>query len=248
LSKVFKSHLCVEATPCRLEPLGTDAFFITPDEAEAAATDPQEETELIELEQIREEADALLNQARAAAQQIVAAARQEAEQIKSKARSAGELEGRNSGLEQIRREMAGTLAEAARTLATAEEERQSRIVSSETELLTLAAGIAAKILHAELTLNPGARLEIAKAALSKFSAANRYRVRMNPADLEELTGDVVPELQSVFGEPKCIGVEADPVVARGECFIETDHGNIDVRIRTQMELIMKELIKVGQSA
>jgi flagellar assembly protein FliH len=246
LSKVFKSHQCVEATPCRLEPLGTDAFFITPASVAAAETGPQEEVELPDLEEIRADADALLHQARDEAQQVVEAARQEAEQIKAKAQTVGEKEGRKSGLEKIQREMAANLAEAARILAVAEEERQLRILSSEAELLKLADGIAAKILNAELTLNPDARLGMVKAILSKFTAANRYRIRMNPADLEELAVDVVPELQSVFGEPKVIGTEADPSLGRGECFIETDHGNIDARIRTQMELIMKELFKVGQ--
>jgi flagellar assembly protein FliH len=245
LSKVFKSHLCVEATPCRLEPLGMDAFFITSEQA-PEEEEVQEEAETISLEVIREEAAAIMSQAREEAQRIVAAARQEAGDIKAKAQTAGEAEGRKAGMEKVRREMAANLAEAARILAVAEEERQFRILSSETELLKLAEGIASKILHAELTVNPDARLEIVKAALSKYTEASRYLVRMNPADLEELTVEIIPELQSVFGEPKSIAVEAEPALARGECIIETEHGNIDARVRTQMELIMKELFKVGQ--
>jgi len=245
LSKVFKSHLCVEATPCRLEPLGTDAFFIIPDPVPEEEEVP-EEVETLSLEEIREEAAAILDQAREEAQRIVTAARQEAGEIKAKAQTAGEAEGRKSGLKKVRRELAANLAEAARILAVAEEERRLRILSSETELLKLAAGIASKILHAELGLNPDAGLEIVKAALSGYTEAKRYLVRMNPADLEELTVEIIPELQSVFGEPKSIMVEAEPALARGECIIETEHGNIDARVRTQMELIMKELFKVGQ--
>jgi flagellar assembly protein FliH len=250
LSKVFKSYQCVEATPCRLEPIDTDAFFINQlnevENNQETEEIPEEEPEVVSLEQIREEADEIIDQARAEAQRIIAAAKQEAETIKAKAQTVGEAEGRNSGLENIRRELAGDLAEAARLLAVAEEDRQIRILSSEPELLALAAGIAEKILHAELKLNPHSQLELVKAALSKVPEANHYTVRMNPADLEGLTIELIPEMQSVFGEPKLIRIEAEPAVARGGCFIETDHGNIDARIRTQMELIMKELYKVGQ--
>jgi flagellar assembly protein FliH len=261
---VFKSHLCVAANPCQVEIPDPDVFFISdrelkpkeqPEaETEAISKDINEDTseditedlpEEDPLEAAGQEAVLLVSNAQAEAAQILATATREAEQIKTEAEQAGAAAGRQSGLEQIRQELSGKLAQALALLSTAEIEHQRRVLASEPEILKLAVAIAAKIINAELTLDPKQRLAIVKQALGRYDQATTYKIRINPSDLQGLAPDILPELQSVFSEPKLIEIVADAAIAPGGSFIETDHGKIDARLKTQLELIVDELLKVG---
>lgn len=256
---MFKSHLCVAAHPCQLELPDPDIFLIdnvdNQEQEPEAQFKPENETntEAITedlnakdpLEEARQEAISRVNHAQAEAQRILAAATAEAGRIKTEAEQTGMAAGRQAGLEQIRQELAGKLAQALAVLSTAELEHQRRVLESEPEILKLAVAIAAKIINAELQLDPRQQLAIVKQALTRFGQATTYKIRINPSDLELLTDEILPELQSVFSEPRTLEIVADATIAAGGCFIETDHGNIDARLRTQLELIASELLKVG---
>jgi flagellar assembly protein FliH len=240
LSKVFKSNVYVTANPCQLERLDPEIFAFNP---------PQPECDDVGLEdpmvKARQEAETLLTEARDEAERIHAAAILEAQRIKSEAEAAGVEAGRRTGLAEVRQESAGKLAQCLALLSTAELEHQRRVLASEPEILKLAVAIATKIIDDELQLNPQQQLAIVKQALRRFDQATVYKIRINPADLDRLTGDLRLELQSVFNEPKQIEIVADPTVAPGGSFIETDHGNIDTRLKTQLELVTDELLKIG---
>jgi flagellar assembly protein FliH len=241
LSKVFKSHLCVTADPRQLELLDQEIFALYQQQPGSVAAELAEEEAEDPLGKARQEAEALLAETREQAERIRAAASLEARRIKSEAETAG----RRTGLAEIRQELAGKLAQGLALLSTAELEHQRRVLASEPEILKLALAIAAKIINAELKLNPRQQLAMVQQVLQRFAQATVYKIRINPADLEQLTGDVRLELQSIFKEPKQIEIAPDPTIAPGGSFIETDHGNIDARLQTQMELVAKELLKIG---
>jgi flagellar biosynthesis/type III secretory pathway protein FliH len=261
LSRVVKSHLYVTADPCRLEPPDPEFFLIVSPQAQeledelmpGSATEVEAEIlteadaiakaqEIIET--AHQEAASLLEQARAEAEGVVAAANGEAAQIKAEAETAGTASGYQAGLTQIRQEMAGKLAQALTLLSAAELEYQRRILASEPEILKLAVAIATKIINAEINLAPEQQLAIVKQSLSRFGQASSYKIRINPANLHQLTEERQAELQSLFNEPKQIEMIPDPTIAPIGCFIETDHGKIDARLKTQMELIASELLKI----
>jgi flagellar assembly protein FliH len=252
LSKVFKSHRYVVTNPCQVEHPDPDSFFINNREQESEAR-LEPETEILTkdfpvkdpIEAAKQEASLLVGNAQAEAKQIVASATREAERIKTEAEQTGAAAGRQTGLKQIRQELAGKLAQALALLSTAEIEHQRRVLASEPEILKLAVAIASKIINAELTTDPKQRLALVKQALERYPQATTYKIRINPGDLQGLAPDILPELQSVFTEPKIIEIVADETIAPGGCFIETDHGKIDARLQTQLELIADELIKVG---
>jgi flagellar assembly protein FliH len=252
LSRVLKSHLWVATGPCQLEPPDPE-LFVDDDppqpESEAEETTELEQPEKI-LEAARQEAERILAKARAEAERATAAAAVEAERLKAAAEAAGNAAGNaagyQTGLAQIRREMSGKLAQALALLSTAELEHQRRVLASEPEILKLAVAVAAKIINAEISLDPGRRLEIVKQALSRFGQASTYKIRINPADLQQLVDNPALELQSIFSEPKVIEMAPDATIAPTGCFIETDHGNIDARLRSQLELVASELLEVAK--
>ncbi len=196
------------------------------------------------LEKARQEAAALIESATKQSEQIHQTAAQEAVEIKKKAQQEGFAAGHEEGLAAVRKEFEAKLAAALSLLATAEQERYNRILSSEAELLKLAVEIAEKIIGAELQLNHAAQLEMVKAAISGIPTAGSIAIKINPDDYQ-LFQDNLPEIQKVFHDPIPLKLLQDQGVAVGNCYLETDHGNVDVRIKTQLEVIMSELLKMG---
>jgi flagellar assembly protein FliH len=175
---------------------------------------------------------------------LLKAATEESVHLKNQARQEGLETGRKEGAAQIQKELEQNLATAIALVNQAEEERLKRIGSSEQELLKLAVEIAEKIVGAELQLNPGAMLEITREALTRVATANNIIIRVNSEDYKRFM-ERSTTLQKAFTEPKMIRVEEDPGITPGNCFIETEHGNIDPRIKSQLEVIWAELLKAG---
>lgn len=197
------------------------------------------------LEKARRQAAEILNQAELEAENIINQAKQQAEELKGEARRQGSEAGYQEGLTKAMQEMEANLADSLKLLNQAEMERVRRITSSEAELLKLASGIAEKIIGSELQSHPEQFLSLVKEALGKVATANSITVKINPED-ERLIQENFPVLQEVFSEPKTIGIKTDQTVPPGNCFVETEHGKVDARIKSQLEGIMKEILKVGQ--
>ena len=250
MSKVFKSHQCIEATPCQVELPDQEAFFISSNQEDNAGLDAEDdliaEDEIDPVEVAKQEAQAIVEQAQAEAERILTTAQEQAVQIRDEAKNNGTAEGRQAGLAEIRQELAGNLTQALTLLSEAEAEKEHRILASEPEILKLAVAVAQKLLHAELQLDPQQQLAIVKNALARFTGAVNYKIRVNPADLEHLKESGIPELQAVFSEPKNLEFVADPGIGTGGCFIETELGNIDARLKSQLQLVLVELLKVGR--
>jgi flagellar assembly protein FliH len=197
------------------------------------------------IEKAQHQADETLNKAKQEAEAILNQARQEADNLKNEARKEGSETGYQEGLAKAKREIEGNLANSIKILAQAEEERVRRIASSEGELLKLAAGIAEKIIGSELKSFPEQLISIVREGLSRVATANSIIVKINPDDLQ-LLQDKLPSLQEVFSEPKTIKLQGDQSIFPGDCFIETEHGKVDARFKSQLELIMSEILKVGR--
>lgn len=78
-----------------------------------------------------------------------------------------------------------------------------------------------------------------KAAINKIIGANEVRLKLNPKDLEELTEESKNILHT--GSFNKIKIEADERIERGGCFIETEIGNVDARISTQLGELKRKL-------
>lgn len=250
MSRVIKSEHCIEALPCRLGPVEGDAFFISnrsnDEEGESilpqnADLDLMETTDSL-LAQAKDEADRIIVQAQAEAAALLDKARFELERLKAEA----VLNGRNEGLTQIYQEMTGQLAAALEVFKETENQRETRLWESESELLKLSVLITEKIIGAELEQNPDCQVGIVKQALSHAVGSTNILIRVHP-DFLAVISAASSKLQKVFNEPRAIQFEPDPHLEPGDCFIETEQGNVDARIQSQLERILTELYKVGQA-
>lgn len=197
------------------------------------------------IKKAQQDADETINKAKQEAEAIISQARQEAEKLKSEAQKEGLATGYQEGLAKAKQEIEENLANSIKILAQAEEERVQRIASSEAEILKLVTGIAEKIIGSELKSAPEQLISIVKEALSRVATASSITIKINPDSLG-LLQENLPALQGVFSEPKAITIQGDQTILPGDCFIETEHGKVDARVKSQLERIMNEILKVGR--
>ena len=77
-------------------------------------------------------------------------------------------------------------------------------------------------------------------AINKIVGANEVKIRLHPQDAEELSVNSKNLINS--GSFTKIKIEGDEQIEKGGCLIETEIGNVDARIATQLsELRMKLL-------
>lgn len=100
---------------------------------------------------------------------------------------------------------------------------------SEPELLRLALAVAKKILRRELTVDPHALLGILKAALETINNAEILLIRVAPDDVPLLAGRL-----TALGLPDRVEVAADRGLERGSVIVETQRGQIDASVQTQL--------------
>lgn len=222
------------------------AGIIEQAKTESAQIEAKAQTKAEEIiEQAKAQADEGLEQAKQEAKKIIDDAKLQAEEMKVQAQQEGFAAGNKEGLAKAKQAIEANLENSISILAQAEEERVTRIVSSEGELLKLVTGIVEKIIGSELKSHPEQVVSVIKEALSRVATANSITIKINPDD-GRLIEENLPSLQEVFSEPKSIAIKPDQTIAPGDCFIETEHGKVDARIKSQLERIMNEILKAGQ--
>ncbi len=148
--------------------------------------------------------------------------------------------GRREGLENADQ----NLETAAQALATAAEEisrvRESLAKNSGQDMLRLVMAVSEQIIRREVAADPKIILTIIETALQSSVRSDQYRIRINPADLENVTAQKPLFLASISGL-KNLSIEADAAISPGGCRIDSDLGDVDATIETQLEAIHQAL-------
>jgi flagellar assembly protein FliH len=200
--------------------------------ADAATGRAGEEARRIK-EEAEEEAKKLLAQANQRAAEIEGAAQSAFEKEKADAADAGFKEGREAGYAEGRAE-ADRLTERLQTvLERARSRREEILAETEQQIVDLALLIARKVIK----IISETQKEVVKAnvaeALRKIKGRGDIVIRVNLADLKLATEHIHSFIQKVEGA-RGIQVAEDSTVDPGGCIIETDFGEIDARISSQL--------------
>lgn len=116
------------------------------------------------------------------------------------------------------------------TLAEFATERDRYLAQVEKEVVRLALAIAARILHREAQLDPLLLTGAVRVALGQL--ADRSDVRLIvPAEEHQLWSEMLRLMPNLPLRPELI---ADEALSAGECRIETQPGNIDLGVRSQL--------------
>lgn len=228
---------------------------------------------VLNLGDVREQADSILAAARAEADRVLAEARAEAARLTEGADerghaegfARGEAEGRAAGLSQGSAEGAEA-AEAAASQRLAEiadgwttalghvfESRELLREEARRDLLRLGLAIAERVLGRLPAHDPTVVVDQVEAAIAMLAGATRLRIRIHPDDraaVERHFADVVSTIHDASDLD--VAFDTDLGIVRGGCVVSAGDGEVDSRLDAQISRIVNgvfpELLEVPAPA
>ena len=109
---------------------------------------------------------------------------------------------------------------------------------SEKEIVELALAVAEKVVRKELSSAREAVADVVREAIKKVEHQQDILIRVNPADMQFLDPSRLPSADP-SGQSNSIRfrIEADDNISSGGCYIETEGGDVDARLETQLDII-----------
>jgi flagellar assembly protein FliH len=118
--------------------------------------------------------------------------------------------------------------------------RESLLDNASQDMLSLVITIARQLIHAELSVNSAIILGTIERALQAAVRSDAYHLRVNEEDLAVVT-EKKPLFLARISSLKNLTIEADPTVGRGGCRLESDLGEVDATMESQIEVIRRTL-------
>lgn len=190
-----------------------------------------------------DEAERIQSDARAEAESIIAQAQAERERVFGEARAAAEEEGREAGWEEGRAEADRLIERLHKILDASIEKRQEIIDEAETQLIDLVLLVSRKVVKVISENQKNVVINNIVQALRKLKSRGDVAIRVNLADLD-LTTEHVKDFMRMAENVKSITVLEDSSVDKGGAVIETDFGQIDARISSQLREIEEKILEL----
>jgi flagellar assembly protein FliH len=223
-------------------------------EAESIVAEARDAAAL-ETSQKTEEARSLKADAEAEAEKIVAGANQKAEEIEAESHTAfeaerkaaedqGRIAGREEGFAEGKAE-ADRLVERVQTvLERAQGQREQILEETEQQIVDLVLLMTRKVVKIISETQKDVVRANVTAALQKVKGRLNITIRVNVADLKLTTEHVNGFIRKMEGV-KGIEVAEDSTVEPGGCVIETDFGEIDARISSQLAELETKILEIS---
>lgn len=124
----------------------------------------------------------------------------------------------------------------AQSLSSIEQARAQLLAQTDRDLVRLSVAIAEKVLNRQVQVDPDALCGVARAALDRLGGKTALLVRVHPDDHAALSA------QLAGLAAKGTRLVADGNLARGSLIVETEYGNLDCSLSTQLEEIERGLV------
>lgn len=108
--------------------------------------------------------------------------------------------------------------------------------AAERNAVQLAVAIAERIIKKAVTIDNEFIVRQIHEAMKRVVGVDRIRIRLNPADEEFVRAHRTALLTSADAVRE-LTLEADETIPRGSCMLESDAGNVDASIATQLERV-----------
>jgi flagellar assembly protein FliH len=115
--------------------------------------------------------------------------------------------------------------------------RAQMIHQTERQMVQLAMGIARRVVHREVTLDPDLLIAMARVAMERLGETAQVKVRLHPDDYAAAGAARVAELAG-----SNVMILADAHLSRGGCRIESDMGFLDAGVDAQLQEIARALL------
>ncbi|MBC7529080.1 MAG: hypothetical protein H7308_16215 [Chthonomonadaceae bacterium] len=181
-------------------------------------------------------------------QRLMERAEEQAEEIRQEAYQQGYLLGYERGysdgdtkaqqdnLQSREEERVRLQTDITQFLECVEAERQRAWDDIEPQAMDLVFTLAKQVIKQEIDVSRTVAVSVIKNALRRVNESGALRVRVNPEDYETVRSHRSEILQVLNGSAAVEFVE-DRRVGRGGAILETQNGNLDARIETQLEFV-----------
>ncbi len=201
-----------------------------------------DEAQIIRQE-AEEEAARVKTEARNEAEEMIRKAKEEVDEIRRKAEKEGFDKGREEGFESGKQEVERLVEQLHAMLDKIIEKRNEIIDETETQLINLVLMIAKKVIKVISENQKNVVINNVIQALRKLKSRGEVLIRVNLDDVE-LTSEHVKDFMRMVENVRSVTVVEDSTVDKGGCIIESDFGEIDARISSQLSEIEEKILEL----
>jgi flagellar assembly protein FliH len=216
-------------------------------EAERAAFD-EVKRKNNQAQKIRQEAEdeakSIVEEAKKTAEELEAEIQSKVDKVEKEAFGKGHAEGREEGFQEGRREVERLVDTLQKIISAAIDKRNEIIQESETQVINLVLLISKKVIKVISENQRNVVINNVVQALRKLKSRGDVVIRVNLDDVE-LTSDHINDFMKMVENVKSVTVLEDSSVDRGGCIIETDFGQIDARISSQLHEIEEKIVELA---
>ncbi|HUX21858.1 MAG TPA: flagellar assembly protein FliH [Spirochaetia bacterium] len=195
-------------------------------------------------QEAQDEAKKLLDEARREADEERKGLDGQREDILEAARKEGLSQGREEGFEGGKAEVERLIELLHNIINTAIAKRTEIIEESETQLVNLVLLIAKKVVKVISENQKNVVVNNVIQALRKMKTRGDVAIKVNLADVK-LTSEHIKDFMRMVENVRSVTVLEDSTVDPGGCLIETDFGQIDARISSQLHEIEERIIELA---
>ena len=244
-AELFRSHWETEKA-AMIRAAENEAEQIVHNATEAAARETERATDEAAAAQRNAEAEAekIIAEANEKARQVLDEAKAEAEAGKKEAENSGREAGREEGFAEGKAESDRLIERMQTVLERAQSKRTDILEQTEQEIINLVLLIARKVVKVISENQRNVITSNVVQALRKVKGRGNILLRVNIADLK-LTTEHTKDFISLVEGVKSIQVVEDSSVDSGGCIIETDFGEIDARIASQLAELEAKILEIS---
>jgi flagellar assembly protein FliH len=195
-------------------------------------------------QEAEDEAKRVIEEAEGRARQLEAEIQGKVEKVEQEAIQRGVAEGSSRGFQEGKAELERLIGTLNRIISAAIEKRNEIIQESETQVINLVLLMARKVIKVISENQKNVVINNVVQALRKLKSRGAVVIRVNLADLE-LTSEHTADFLKMVENVKSVTVLEDSSVDRGGCLIETDFGQIDARISSQLHELEEKILELA---
>jgi len=195
-------------------------------------------------QEAEEEASKIVAEAEKRVAELEATAASKVEAAEREAAKKGREEGREEGYKEGQAEVERLVGRLHVILDRAMDKRAEILAETESQVVELVLLVAKKVVKVISENQKSVVVQNIQQALRKLKTKSDVIVRVNLADLQ-LATEHVKDFVAMAENAKKLQVVEDSTVDRGGCVIETDFGEIDARISSQLSELEEKILDVA---
>ncbi len=167
-------------------------------------------------------------------------------EAEKKAYAKGFADGQTSAVQEEQEKLTAVLNDFQSVFLNFEEIKKENCKQAEVNAVKIAMAIAKKIVLGEVSTNEDMVIKIVNQVMDKIMGEEQVKIKIHPDDLQVIKMCETDNAELILNR-KSILFQEDPKITRGGCVVETDSGNIDARLESQLLIIEEAFLdKIGQ--